>query len=64
LLPPDTRDVLVLQSMMRITYSAPRNMHWVTKALQWLFAVQNPMTLPPKNVSLAEWFNPSKERRR
>ena len=22
------------------------------------------LTLPPKNVSLAEWFNPSKERRR
>ena len=37
----DTRDVLLLQSMLRITYTAPRNMHWITKVLQWLAAVQN-----------------------
>ena len=38
----DTRDVLLLQSMLRITYTAPRNMHWITKVLQWLAVVQNP----------------------
>ena len=37
----DTRDVLLLQSMLRITYTSPRTMHWITKVLQWLVAVQN-----------------------
>lgn len=29
-------DVLLLQSMLRITYTSARNMHWITKVLQWL----------------------------
>jgi hypothetical protein len=33
---PDTRDVLLLQSMLRITYTSPRTMHWITKVLRWL----------------------------
>ena len=37
----DTRDVLLLQSMLRITYTSPRSMHWITKVLQWLAAQQN-----------------------
>lgn len=31
-----TRDVLLLQSMLRITYTSPRTMHWITKVLRWL----------------------------
>lgn len=33
---PSTGDVLLLQSMLRITYTSPRTMHWITKALRWL----------------------------
>ena len=33
---PHTRDVLLLQSMLRITYTSPRTMHWITKVLRWL----------------------------
>ena len=40
---PDTatHDALLLQSMLRITYTSPRSMHWITKVLQWLAAQQN-----------------------
>lgn len=31
-----TRDVLLLQSMLRITYTSPRTMHWITQVLSWL----------------------------
>lgn len=31
-----TRDVLLLQSMLRITYTSPRTMHWITLVLRWL----------------------------
>jgi len=31
-----TRDVLLLQSMLRITYTSPRTMHWITQVLRWL----------------------------
>ena len=33
---PYTRDVLLLQSILRITYTSPRTMHWITKVLRWL----------------------------
>lgn len=32
-----TRDVLLLQSMLRITYTSPRTMHWITQVLSWLY---------------------------
>ncbi len=47
----DTRDVLLLQSMLRTTYTAPRNMHWITKVLQWLAAVQNPDAVTCTNLA-------------
>lgn len=37
-----TREVLLLQSMLRITYTSPRTMHWITKILNWLNNVQDP----------------------
>jgi hypothetical protein len=37
-----TREVLLLQSMLRTTYTSPRTMHWITKVLQWLVAVPDP----------------------
>ena len=47
----DTRNVLLLQSMLRITYTAPRNMHWITKILQWLVAIQNPSAVTSTDLS-------------
>ena len=33
---PSTDHLLILQSMLRITYTSPRNMHWITKTLKFL----------------------------
>lgn len=41
----DTRDVLLLQSMLRITYTSPRTMHWMTKTLQWLVRQTEPQAI-------------------
>lgn len=37
-----TREFLLLQSMLRITYTSPRTMHWITKVLNWLTTAQDP----------------------
>lgn len=37
-----TREVLLLQAMLRITYTSPRTMHWITKVLHWLSTAQDP----------------------
>jgi hypothetical protein len=29
-------ELLVLQSMLRVTYTSPRTMHWITRLLSWL----------------------------
>jgi hypothetical protein len=33
---PTTNDLLLLQSMLRVTYTSPRTMHWITKLLKLL----------------------------
>lgn len=33
---PTTNDILLLQSMLRVTYTSPRTMHWITKLLKLL----------------------------
>lgn len=33
---PITNDLLVLQSMLRVTYTSPRTMHWITRLLKLL----------------------------
>ncbi|HRL91075.1 MAG TPA: HNH endonuclease family protein, partial [Comamonas denitrificans] len=40
-----TCDVLLLQSMLRITYTSPRTMHWITQTLQWLVRQEKPGTI-------------------
>ena len=40
-----TRDALLLQSMLRITYTSPRTMHWITQTLQWLDRQKKPGTI-------------------
>ena len=46
-----TCDVLLLQSMLRITYTSPRTMHWMTQTLQWL--AQQPRPQDIKSADLA-----------
>jgi Protein of unknown function DUF262/Protein of unknown function (DUF1524) len=38
---PATNDLLLLQSMLRITYTSPRTMHWITKLLKLLAESQS-----------------------
>ncbi|WP_202051800.1 DUF262 domain-containing protein [Methylomicrobium sp. RS1] len=33
---PETNDLLILQSMLRVTYTSPRTMHWITRLLKLL----------------------------
>src|SRR5262249_30971622 len=34
---PSTNQLLLIQSMLRVTYTAPRTMHWITRILKILF---------------------------
>lgn len=47
----DTRDVLLLQSMLRITYTSPRTMHWMTKTLQWLAKHPRPQAIDSADLA-------------
>ena len=47
-----TCDVLLLQSMLRITYTSPRTMHWITQTLQWL--AQQPKPQDIQSADLAQ----------
>lgn len=48
----DTRDVLLLQSMLRITYTSPRTMHWITRVLQKVALVQDPRVVTSADIAL------------
>ena len=37
-----TREVLLLQSMLRVTYTSPRTMHWITRVLRQPLLEQTP----------------------
>ena len=50
---PHTGEVLLLQSMLRITYTSPRTMHWITQVLRWL-SEQAPQEV--SRVDLAEFL--------
>lgn len=47
----DTRDVLLLQSMLRITYTSPRTMHWMTQTLQWLAKHPRPQAIASADLA-------------
>ena len=47
----DTRDVLLLQSMLRITYTSPRTMHWMTQTLQWLAKQPSPQAIASADLA-------------
>jgi Protein of unknown function (DUF1524) len=50
---PTTNDLLLLQSMLRVTYTSPRTMHWITKLLTFL-TVSAPGTVPrPRLAKIA-----------
>lgn len=48
----DTIDLLLLQSMLRVTYTSPRTMHWITKLLRRLHQSGN--TAPVSGKALAD----------
>lgn len=47
----DTRDVLLLQSMLRITYTSPRTMHWMTHTLKWLAKQPSPQAVASADLA-------------
>lgn len=48
---PITNDLLVLQSMLRVTYTSPRTMHWITLLLRLLVAAKSDEV---KEINLAD----------
>ncbi|WP_240733846.1 GmrSD restriction endonuclease domain-containing protein [Herbaspirillum huttiense] len=44
----DTIDLLMLQSMLRVTYTSPRTMHWITRLLRCLHESDNVASLSGK----------------
>lgn len=47
---PATRDLLLLQGMLRVTYTSPRTMHWITLALHHVLQAENPATVSMKDL--------------
>lgn len=43
-----TKDILLLQSLLRITYTSPRSMHWLRKILQINIENENPKRIGEK----------------
>jgi hypothetical protein len=50
---PDTatHDALLLQSMLRITYTSPRTMHWMTQTLHWLAQQPKPQDIQSADLA-------------
>ncbi|BCW18372.1 hypothetical protein NtRootA9_10800 [Arthrobacter sp. NtRootA9] len=49
-LDPTTRDLLLLQGMLRVTYTSPRTMHWVTLALHHVLQAETPANVSVKDL--------------
>jgi hypothetical protein len=45
-----TRDLLLLQGMLRVTYTSPRAMHWITLALHHVLQADNPGKVSVKEL--------------
>jgi Protein of unknown function DUF262/Protein of unknown function (DUF1524) len=45
-----TRDLLLIQSMLRVTYTSPRTMHWMTKVLRTVLDAEPMGSLPAERV--------------
>ncbi len=46
-----TKDIVLLQSMLRITYTSPSTMHWITALLKYIFTQENPIKVDGKDIS-------------
>lgn len=46
-----TRDLLLIQSMLRVTYTSPRTMHWMTKVLRTVLDAEPRGPLPAENLA-------------
>ena len=49
-LDPTTRDLLLLQGMLRVTYTSPRTMHWITLALHHVLQAESPANVSMKDL--------------
>lgn len=47
---PRNKECLMIQSALRVSYTSPKVMHWITELLQWLFAEEE----TPKLINKAE----------
>lgn len=45
-----TRDLLLIQSMLRVTYTSPRTMHWMTKVLRTVLDAEPMGSLPAEKL--------------
>ena len=48
---PRNKECLMMQSALRVSYTSPKVMHWITRLLEWLFAEE---TVLPKLTDEAE----------
>lgn len=47
---PTTRELLLLQGMLRVTYTSPRTMHWITLALHHVLQAESPANVSVKDL--------------
>lgn len=45
-----TRDLLLIQSMLRVTYTSPRTMHWITKVIRTVLDAELGEPLPAEKL--------------
>lgn len=54
------RKILTLQSALRITYTSPKTMHWITKALSYLLKHEREINLSQNYLSFLESYGREK----
>lgn len=57
-----TRELLLLQSMLRVTYTSPRTMHWITQLLTHLADTPSPDTAGRDSIALLRNYGRSQVR--
>lgn len=50
---PRNKECLMIQSALRVSYTSPKVMHWITELLQWLFAEEETPELINKAEKIA-----------
>ncbi|MDY0134228.1 MAG: DUF262 domain-containing HNH endonuclease family protein [Atribacterota bacterium] len=52
-----TKELLMLESMLRVTYTSPRTMHWITRLLRLLVDKQQGTEILDKSILISELEN-------